>query len=116
MGNNLSGFNPGYYIWRDPPVYNEKPVIGPGFKDTKGKHFPPGARIPDWKSVTLKDAPELEANQRKLAALGLKDNWARYVWCTIVKPFLAKSCCFAYSETKYGASIESFGEHPPIVL
>jgi len=75
------GWNLNNYFGRANKIYNEKPVHGPGFKDTSGKHLPPGVRIPDWKVCKVETAPELLEVQQKLAALGLKDPWLRNnVW------------------------------------
>ena len=70
-----------YYIYKSQPIYNEKPVHGPGIKDTTGKHLPDGMRIPDWRKYHVSTTPELTEVQRRLAAMGLKNPWLRNeVW------------------------------------
>lgn len=66
-----------YYIYAEQVGFHEKPVHGPGFKDTAGKHLPQGARIPDWKKYNVDDHPELVEVRERLAARGLKNNWLR---------------------------------------
>lgn len=71
------GWNLNNYFGRANKIYNEKPIHGPGFKDTKGKNLPYGVRIPDWKKYKVETSAEFVEVQRKLAAHGLKDPWVR---------------------------------------
>jgi len=66
-------FIPFHETW----LYNEKPVHGPGFKDTKGKIFPKGVRIPDPAKYDITVSPDLMYTRDRLAARGLKDPWIR---------------------------------------
>jgi len=96
-----------FYIYRDQYGYNEKPIHGPGFKDTAGKHLPKGVRIPDWRKYSTKGLPELVDVEERLAARGLKNPWLRNeawrfnrrLWGTSMDRWL-----FMFRYIKYGVA------------
>jgi hypothetical protein len=51
----------------------------PPLKNPCGPNIPRGCEIPDYRKVTLDEAPELLETQKRLAARGLKSNWLRLV-------------------------------------
>jgi hypothetical protein len=55
----------------------EKSVIPYESRDAFPEHHIEDFKIPDWKIYKVENAPELVKVQKRLASLGLKDNWLR---------------------------------------
>ena len=61
-------------------------------------------KAPDWRKHQVKNAPELVKVQKRLAVLGLKDPWLRYLSSIYFK---YEFILFYFSETKCGVMIHN---------
>lgn len=96
-----------YYIYKDEKFEAFAPRKNAGIKDTTGKHFPDGMRIPEWQRYEVEQTKELSLVRRKLAAHGLKNPWLRNevwrfdtrLWGTPMQKYL-----FIFRTLKYGVA------------